>query len=138
MTDATNAAAEPITLELLGPGPDYVNKSVWLPQLFMETARAGSMIVENRRFENCLIEGPAVLLPIEGCNFDGCDMGDAHGDPRNLMLAPQGAQRVTGPIPFKNCQFINCRFLGVGFTGSPAFLDNMAQALAAPQSGTAQ
>ncbi|MET4684033.1 hypothetical protein [Brevundimonas faecalis] len=138
MTDATNAAAEPITLELLGPGPDYVNKSVWLPQLFMETARAGSMIVENRRFENCLIEGPAVLLPVEGCNFDGCNMGDAHGDPRNLMLAPQGAQRVTGPIPFKNCQFINCRFLGVGFTGSPAFLDNMAQALAAPQSGTAQ
>ncbi|VTO20414.1 Uncharacterised protein [Brevundimonas vancanneytii] len=102
MTDATNtAAAEPIVLELLGPGPNYANKTVWLPQLFMETARAGSMVIEGRRFENCLIEGPAVLLPLEGCNFDGCNMGDAHGDPRNLMLSPQGPQRVTGPIPFK-------------------------------------
>ena len=130
MTDATNtAAAEPIVLELLGPGPNYANKTVWLPQLFMETARAGSMVIEGRRFENCLIEGPAVLLPLEGCNFDGCNMGDAHGDPRNLMLSPQGPQRVTGPIPFKNCQFINCRFVGVGFTGAPAFLDSMAAAI---------
>lgn len=139
MTDATNtAAAEPIVLELLGPGPDYANKTVWLPQLFMETARAGTMVIEGRRFENCLIEGPAVLLPLEGCNFDGCNMGDAHGDPRNLMLSPQGPQRVTGPIPFKNCQFINCNFLGVGFTGSPAFLDNMAKALAQPQDSATQ
>lgn len=138
MTDATNTAAEPITLEPLGAGPDYVGKGVWLPQLFMETARTGTMVIENRRFENCLIEGPAVLLPIEGCNFDGCDLGDAHGDPRNLMLAPQGPQRVTGPIPFKNCQFINCRFVGVGFTGTPAFLDNMAKALAKPQDGATQ
>ena len=76
MTDATNtAAAEPIVLELLGPGPNYANKTVWLPQLFRETARAGSMVIEGRRFENCLIEGPAVLLPLEGCNFDGCNMG---------------------------------------------------------------
>ena len=138
MTDATNTAADPIVLELLGPGPDYVGKSVWLPQLFMETARAGTMVIEGRRFENCLIEGPAVLLPLEGCNFDGCNMGDAHGDPRNLMLSPQGSQRVTGPIPFRNCQFINCRFLGVGFTGAADFLDNMARALAQPQDGATQ
>ena len=38
-------------------------------------------------------------------------------------------QRVTGPIPFKNCTFINCRFLGVGFTGSKAYLDEMTAAL---------
>ena len=35
MTDA------PITLELLGPGPEYKKVSVWLPQLFMETSRTG-------------------------------------------------------------------------------------------------
>ncbi|WP_303703080.1 pentapeptide repeat-containing protein, partial [Brevundimonas naejangsanensis] len=117
-------------------GPTYVGKNVWLPQLFMEAARAGLPAIENRRFENCLMEGPAVLLPLEGCNFDGCNMGDAKGDPRNLMLTPMGPQRVTGPIPFKNCQFINCNFLGVGFTGPSDFLDNMVAALS--QSGTAQ
>ncbi|NWE53056.1 MULTISPECIES: hypothetical protein [Brevundimonas] len=126
MTDTQTA---PITLELLGPGPEYKKVSVWLPQLFMETSRTGVFAIENRTFIDCLIEGPAVLLAVEGCNFDGCNMGEAHGDPRNLMLAPQGAQRVTGPIPFKNCQFINCRFLGVGFTGSAAFIETMVSAL---------
>ena len=128
MTDA------PITLELLGPGPNYKSTSVWLPQLFMETSRAGSLIIEGRTFTDCLIEGPGVLLPLEGCNFEGCNMGDAHGDPRNLMLQPVGPQRVTGAIPLKDCKFINCRFLGVGFTGSKAYLDEMVAALGgAPQ-----
>lgn len=130
MTDAP----APITLELLGPGPAYDKVDVWLPQLFMETSRAGSLIIEGRTFTGCLIEGPAVLLPLEGCHFDGCNMGDAHGDPRNLLLQPVGPQRVTGAIPLKNCTFINCRFLGVGFTGTKAYLDEMVAALGgAPQ-----
>ncbi|MDT4873767.1 hypothetical protein FQZ97_1090300 [compost metagenome] len=74
-----------------------------------------------------------MLLPLEGCNFDGCNMGGAHGDPRNLMLTPKGPQRVTGAVPFRNCQFVNCRFQGIGITGAADFLDNMAKALAEPQ-----
>ncbi|MNH51686.1 hypothetical protein D3C73_33350 [compost metagenome] len=132
MTDTQTAA--PITLELLGPGPEFTKASVWLPQLFMETSRAGSLTIENLTFTECLIEGPAVLLPLDGCTFDGCNMGDAHGDPRNLLLQPVGPQRVTGAIPLKNCKFINCRFLGVGFTGTKAYLDEMVSALGgAPQ-----
>ncbi len=130
MTDTqTNAA--PISLPLLGPGPDYKRVTVWLPQLFLETSRAGagSLLIENRTFNECLIEGPAVLLALEGCQFDGCNMGDAHGDIRSLMLQPSSPQRVTGPIPFKNCTFINCRFLGVGFTGTPSFMDSLTRAL---------
>ena len=119
----------PITLELLGPVPVYKSVAVWLPQLFMETSRAGSLVIENRTFIDCLIEGPAVLLPLEGCHFDGCNMGDAQGDPRNLLLQPAGPQRVTGAVPLKHCTFINCRFLGVGFTGSKAYLDEMTAAL---------
>jgi len=125
----TDVATAPITLQPLGPGPTYTRVNVWLPQLMLETLRGGASAVENRRFEGCLFEGPAVILPIEGCNFDGCDLGDAKGDPRSLMLAPQGLSRVVGPIPFRNCQFINCRFVGVGFTGAPAFLDSMAAAI---------
>lgn len=125
----SDVAPAPLTLEPLGPGPTYTRINIWLPQLFLETARSGSQLIENRRFEGCLFEGPAVILPVEGCQFDGCDLGDAKGDPRSLMLAPQGASRVVGPIAFRNCQFISCRFLGVGFTGAPAFLDDMAQAI---------
>ncbi|MNT51024.1 hypothetical protein D3C86_1676980 [compost metagenome] len=125
----TASQTAPITLELLGPGPEYKGASVWLPQLFMETSRAGSLVIEDRVFTDCLIEGPAVLLPLEGCHFDGCNMGDAQGDPRNLLLQPMGPQRVTGAIPLKNCKFINCRFLGVGFTGAKLYLDDMVAAL---------
>ena len=126
MTDAVTA---PITLEPIGPGPVYTSRNIWLPQLLLETLRAGVGVVENRRFEGCLFEGPAVVLPIEGCEFDGCDLGETKGDPRSLMLAPQSLSRVVGPIPFRSCQFINCRFVGVGFTGAPAFLDSMAAAI---------
>ncbi len=123
MTDA--AQAGPVTLERLGPGPEYNKVSIWLPQLFMETRQAGSLNIEDRTFVDCLIEGPAVLLPMEGCNFDSCNMGDVQGDPRNLMLRPAGPQRVIGAVPMKNCKFLRCRFLGVGFTGQSEFLDHM-------------
>jgi len=125
----TEASPAPLTLEPLGPGPVYTQINIWLPQLFIENVRTGAQLISDRRFEGCLFEGPAVILPIEGCRFDGCDLGDAQGDPRSLMLAPQGATRVVGPIAFKNCQFVNCRFVGVGFTGAPAFLDDMARAI---------
>ena len=129
MTD-TQTAAAPIILTPIGPGPDYKRTTVWLPQLFLETSRAGgALLIENRTFTECLIEGPAVLLALEGCQFDGCNMGEAHGDIRSLMLQPSSPQRVTGPIPFKNCSFVNCRFLGVGFTGAPWFMDSLTRAL---------
>ena len=107
---------------------EFNKQGVWLPLLAMHSLNAGEGVVRGKTFTECVIEGPAVVAAMVGTTFDGCNMGDAHGDPRNLMLSPQGPQRVTGPIPFKNCQFINCNFLGVGFTGSSAFLDNMAKA----------
>ncbi len=126
--------SDPITLEPLGPGPEYRNLHVWLPQLFLETTRSGSLVIENRTFTRCIIEGPAVLLPLEGCNFDGCNLGDTRGDSQTLVLKPRSPQSVTGPIPLRNCSFINCDFVGVGFTGTERFQDEMIAAL----NGTAQ
>lgn len=106
----------------LGAGPVYEDMQIWLPQLFAETARGGNAVIENRTFIRCRFEGPAVILPISGCAFDGCNMGDAQGDTRNLLLAPIGPQKVTGVIPFRNCTFRDSAFFLVGFTGPPAFL----------------
>jgi hypothetical protein len=125
----TDTKAASITFDAIGPGPEYRSTSIWLPQLFLETRRAGSANIENRTFIECLIEGPAVLLPLSGCNFDSCDMGDAQGDPRTLMLKPVGPDRVIGTIAIRNCKFIRCRFLGVGFTGPQSFLDGMITGL---------
>ncbi|MFN3536100.1 MAG: hypothetical protein ACK4Y4_01480 [Brevundimonas sp.] len=118
-----------LNLPLVGPGPVHEGVHIWLPQLVIESAQRGEADIAGRTFRDCFMEGPAVLLALGGCTFDGCNMGDAMGDPRNLLLAPRGAQKVTGAVPFRECAFINCRFLRVGFTGAPEFLDNIQQVL---------
>lgn len=114
--------AETITLPIIGPGPAHNDRHIWLPQLMIEAARQNTNVIEGRTFTQCLLEGPAVLLPVEGCRFNNCNMGDAMGDARNLLLSPLGPQKVTGTVAFKNCVFEACTFARVGFTGSPDFL----------------
>jgi hypothetical protein len=116
-------------LTALGAGPVYRDMHIWLPQLFAEHARAGSAVIEGKTFENCRFEGPAVLLSIAGNAFDNCNMGEAGGDTRNLLLAPVGAQKVVGVVPFKGCAFRDCAFYMVGFTGSPDFLKHFDKAV---------
>nr|WP_295238626.1 pentapeptide repeat-containing protein [uncultured Brevundimonas sp.] len=109
----------------VGPGPAYDKVGIWLPQLYLEAAREGQFTIENRTFSDCLFEGAAVILPIEGCHFDDCFFGEHGGDPHVLMLAPLGGYQVVGAIPFRNCRFERCRFLGVGFTGAADFLQQL-------------
>ncbi|PZO06000.1 MAG: hypothetical protein DCF29_06625 [Alphaproteobacteria bacterium] len=118
MTDPTHLPP----LKPIGPGPTYENVHIWLPQLYAETARGGASAIENRVFSGVRFEGPAVILPIRGCTFENCNMGDASGDIRNMLFIPAAPQKVTGAIPLVNCTFRNCAFFAVGFTGSADFL----------------
>lgn len=118
-----------LSLPLIGPGPEYVSRHIWLPQLVIEAAQRGETVIEGKTFTDCRFEGPAVLLPVYGCRFDGCNMGDTMGDARNLMLNPMGPQKVTGVIAFKDCAFVNSYFLRVGFTGQTAFLNELVTML---------
>lgn len=118
-----------IIIPAIGAGPQFEGLNIFLPALAIEAARRGESVIEGKTFTNCTIEGPAVLLPIGACNFDGCNMGDAQGDIRNLLLQPMGPQKVTGTVAFKDCQFINCQFVRVGFTGTPDFLGQIQQVL---------
>lgn len=119
-------------LAAIGPGPVYENAQIWLPQLFAEHARAGAAVIESKTFIGCRFEGPAVLLPIAGCSFQGCNMGEAGGDIRNLLLAPVGAEKVVGVIPFRDCAFRDSAFFMVGFTGSSDFLNQFRQTVGGP------
>ena len=121
-------------LTALGAGPVYQDMHIWLPQLFAEHARAGLTVIEGKTFANCRFEGPAVLLPMAGNSFDNCNMGTSGGDIRNLLLAPVGAQKVVGVIPFKDCVFSNCAFYMVGFTGSSEFLKHFDKAVGGTRS----
>lgn len=120
-------------LQPIGPGPIYDGVHIWLPQLFAETARGGAGMIENRTFINCRFEGPAVILPVEGCTFTACNMGEAAGDTRNMLLAPAGP-KVIGVIPFRNCTFRDSAFYMVGFTGSPEFIKQFHAMVGGPAS----
>jgi|JUGB01.1.fsa_nt_gi hypothetical protein len=126
MTDTQNG----LTFPRIGDGPVYDKAQIWLPLLIAEAMNAGTTVIEGKTFIDCRMEGPAVILPIGGCEFDNCDMGNSGGDPRNMFLTPMGAQKVVGAIAFKNCVFRRCSFFFVGITGAPEFLTNFADELA--------
>ncbi|GAA0612563.1 hypothetical protein GCM10009422_04380 [Brevundimonas kwangchunensis] len=124
-------------LQPLGPGPHYVDQHIWLPQLFAEHAQAGQPFIDGKTFERCRFEGPAVLLPLAGTTFDACNMGEASGDIRNLLLAPVGESKVVGVIPVRNCAFRDCAFYMVGFTGTTEFLKQFRQMVGLPDAPSA-
>jgi hypothetical protein len=87
--------------------------------------RTGQPVLKGVTFKNCQIEGPAILLPINGCHFDDCNFNAPDGDMRNLVLFPASQSKVTGAIAMTDCTFIAVDFFGIGFTGVKGFLDNL-------------
>lgn len=77
--------------------------------------------IDNTRFEDCLILGPAVLATtgngsIVGCSFDA--------DPTSILWPIEPPRSfVVGAIEAADCDFVRCRFSMVGFAGNPAFIE---------------
>lgn len=107
----------------------FEGKRIWMPRLIFDALGAGQSIIKGKTFVDCYFEGPAVVLAAGGVQFDGCNMGASGGDIRNLLLRPVGPEKVVGAIAFQDCLFQRCQFFSVGFTGSPAFLDQFIEVL---------
>lgn len=103
----------------------FENVSIALFDLYRETMRGGSAMVEGRTFRNCRLEGPAVVAVLGNCNFDATDFGYTSGDIRTIVIRSAAPGRMIGALPFKDCTFIGCQFFAVGFTGPEAFLDQI-------------
>ena len=103
----------------------YDRSVVSLVDLVRPRLASREMVVRNLSFTNCVIEGPAVMLVVGGCQFDACDFGNPSGDIRNLVLRPASPSAVIGAIPVQDCRFRNCQFVGIGYTGGDHFLDQI-------------
>ena len=123
MTDAAAPTADQLVTRT-----EFEKASIWLPRMALEHLRQGLVFIENKTFTDCIIEGPAVILPGDNVAFDGCHMGTA-SDPAMLLLRPVG-KTVNGVIGFKNCKFIRCRFAQIGFVGTDQFIEEFQQNLA--------
>ena len=113
------------TFAAYGAGPVHTGQRIWLPLLMHEVALGGASVIEGRTFIDCELHGPAVIVPVSGCNFASCNLGSADGDMANLMLQPLGPTKITGCIPFRDCQFERCGFFSVAYTGAPDFLNEL-------------
>ena len=103
----------------------FENVDISLFDLFRANLAAGDNSLAGRTFRGCRIEGPAVMLVLNGVTFDATDFGYSDGDIRNLVLRPAGPAKVVGTIPVQECAFIGCEFFGVGFTGPEDFLQQL-------------
>lgn len=112
---------------------EFKNEAIWLPMMAVHHQNAGQPIIKDKTFTDCLFEGPALMVPVNECHFDGCNMG-AVKDLNSLFYAPKGTVLV-GAVPFENCRFINCRFSQIGFTGHPDFITSMAAGLTLASEG---
>lgn len=105
---------------------EYENVQIPLFDLFRANLQAGGgSVIEGRVFRNCRIEGPAVMLVLEGTTFQRTNFGAVGGDMRAMLFKPMHESRAIGAIPVRNCQFIGCEFFALGVTGH----ENMLQLL---------
>ncbi len=127
MTDQGHSwtVAEDLTVD------HFSNVALSLFDLHRARMRLGQSTLSGITFENCRIEGPAVMLVVGGCTFDATDFGFAGGDIRTLVLRPASPNGVVGAIPVRDCRFIGGQLFAIGYTGGEGFL-NQILALGGP------
>jgi len=90
--------------------------------LYRASMQAGGGVkIEDRTFTDCTIEGPALMLVLDGVHFDSTHFGQTGGDMRNMLFQPLGNVGI-GAIPVRNCTFTRCRFQAIGITGNETLL----------------
>jgi hypothetical protein len=122
MTDAFPKASDPMA-------PMFNNMRINLTDLYRSQMHAGGgAIIEGRTFTDCMIEGPALMLVLDGVHFDSTNFGETGGDVRNMLFRPMATMAI-GAIPVRNCTFRNCRFNTLGITGSDDLLQMLTQSV---------
>lgn len=104
----------------------FVNEDFQLYDLFAHRLRTNRAVIEGVTFTGCRIEGPAIMLVLDGTRFDTTNFGDSKGDIRNLVLRPTGDMAI-GTIPMRNCTFVGCEFYMLGFTGNEQTVEQLLQ-----------
>lgn len=103
----------------------FSNVALPLVDLHRARLKIGQPTLTGITFENCRIEGPAIMLVIGGCQFDGVDFGFAGGDIRTLLLKPMSPNGVVGAIPVRDCTFRGGQLFAIGYTGGDGFLNQL-------------
>lgn len=102
----------------------FVDEDLALYDLVTHHMRTNRAVIEGITFTRCRIEGPAVMLVLDGTTFDSTNFGEAKGNMANMVLRPAGNMAI-GAIPVRNCTFVGCEFAMLGFTGNADILNQI-------------
>lgn len=120
MTDQPSSTTASRALDPLATAFNGANFALF--DLYRASVQAGGgVMIEGRTFTDCVFEGPALMLVLEGVHFESTNFGPTGGDMRNMLFKPMGTVGI-GAIPVRNCTFTNCRFNTLGITGNEALL----------------
>lgn len=121
MTDQSlSSPAAPRTIDPLAKELNGGRFSLF--DLYRASVQAGGgALLDNRTFTECVIEGPALMLVLEGTQFSGTNFGPTGDDMRNMLFQPMGGGAI-GAIPVRNCTFDRCQFQAIGITGNETLL----------------
>ena len=89
----------------------------------------GGAIIDDRTFTDCVIDGPALMLVLDGVHFVGTNFGRTGGNMRNMLFQPLGDVGI-GAIPVRNCTFTRCTFEAIGITGNETLLQDLIRQVA--------
>lgn len=107
---------------------EFKKEAIWLPMLAVQHWNAGEMAIRDKTFTDCVIEGPAVMAVMNGTHFENCAMGTTT-DIRTVLYRPVSDQKMGGVVGVANCQFVRCRFVQIGFTGSHELVEELANGI---------
>ena len=86
-------------------------------------------LIENERFENALIVGPAVLAPLEHATIENCTFD---GTPESIFIEVPEGRRVLGVIGLRNTSFRRCEFRNVAIMGTPKAIREFRKGFSGP------
>lgn len=112
----------------LGTRTEFSKVLVPFHRLVDAVLENGGGKIEGYRFTDCIIRGPAVLIPGPDTRFIDSNLGDVSGDVRNLFLRATGP-KIIGAVPVNGCVFQGCAFVGVGLAGDDVFVERFMASL---------
>jgi len=126
----TNTPAPPVTRTIDPLATTFEGGRLSLFDLYRASVQSGGGVrLEGRTFTNCVIDGPALMLVLEGVHFNATNFGPTGGDMRNMLFRPMGNVGI-GAIPVRNCTFDRCEFQTIGITGSEELLQMLIDQVA--------
>jgi hypothetical protein len=107
-------------------GGEFHNQRLRLADIARDLSN-GEPIVSGRRFEDCTIEGPGFVTMVgDGGSLDHCTW---EGTVDRLFVTVPDKAVVIGVVGFLGCDFVRCRFEGIGVMGPAAFKEAFAKGM---------